>query len=263
VLAIDARRFSHHLPTSWRYRVDAAARRTQEEVMRTLIIAATVTLLTSAPLLAQGTGASPGGAGGYVAGLAGFATSSGNTTGDIQVEVGVHIARHVKVFGDIGRFGNLQADLQPTLDSATSTLAANQGLSVIGGGSLPATYFTGGLRVDVPANHRVVPYVLGGVGVARLNPTPQFTFSSGTLPDGSTPAVGTDVTAALTSTGTITTPPSSSAFMFTLGGGVQIPVTTHWVADAGYRYSRIAADTTLSASPLTTNGMTFGFGYRF
>jgi opacity protein-like surface antigen len=51
--------------------------------------------------------------------------------------------------------------------------------------------------------------------------------------------------------------------MFTFGGGLQIPVATHWTADAGYRYSRIAADTTLSASPLTTNGMTFGFGYRF
>ena len=37
----------------------------------------------------------------------------------------------------------------------------------------------------------------------------------------------------------------------------------HWVVDAAYRYSRIAADTTLSASPLVTNGMTFGFGYRF
>jgi hypothetical protein len=30
-----------------------------------------------------------------------------------------------------------------------------------------------------------------------------------------------------------------------------------------YRYSRIAADDTLSASPLNANGMAFGFGYRF
>ena len=47
------------------------------------------------------------------------------------------------VFGNIGRFANLQADLQPTLDSATAALSANQGLSVIGGGKLPASY---GLR---------------------------------------------------------------------------------------------------------------------
>ena len=88
-------------------------------------------------------------------------------------------------------------------------------------------------------------------------------FSSGTMPDGSTPAVGTDVTPVLTSAGSFTEPAASSAFMFTLGGGVQFPLVPHWVMDAGYRYSRIAADNTLSASPLTTNGMTLGFGYRF
>jgi opacity protein-like surface antigen len=108
-----------------------------------------------------------------------------------------------------------------------------------------------------------MPYVLGGVGIARLNPSPQFTFSSGTLPDGSTPAVGTDVTTALTSSGIYTDPPASTAPMFTVGGGVQVPLAPHWVVDAAYRYSRIGADTTLSASPLNTNGMTFGFGYRF
>ena len=117
--------------------------------------------------------------------------------------------------------------------------------------------------MEVPTNSRFMPYVLGGVGVAHLNPTAQFTFSSGTLPDGSTPAVGTDVTSAVTAAGNFTPPSASTAFMFTLGGGVQVPVAPHWVVDAGYRYSRIAADSTLSAVPVTTNGMTFGFGYRF
>ena len=60
-----------------------------------------------------------------------------------------------------------------------------------------------------------------------------------------------------------TAPRASNAFMFSAGAGVQIPVAHRWVADAGYRYSRIAADDTLSASPLNTNGMTFGVGYRF
>jgi Outer membrane protein beta-barrel domain len=229
--------------------------------MRTLMIAAAVTLLTTGPLLAQEGGGQN--ASGYVTGLGGFATSVGNTTGDIAAEAGVRIAPHVMVFGTIGRFGNLQADLQPTLDSATAALSANQGLSVIAGGKLPASYGLGGLRVEVPTGSRVLPYVLGGVGVARLTPTTQFIFSSGTLPDGSTPDVGVDVTTAIVSAGVFTAPAASNAFMFTAGGGVQVPVTQHWVADAGYRYCRIAADTTLSASPLTTNGMTFGVGYRF
>jgi opacity protein-like surface antigen len=60
-----------------------------------------------------------------------------------------------------------------------------------------------------------------------------------------------------------TQPASSTAFMFSLGGGVQTLVAPHWIVDVGYRYSRIAADTTLSASPLNTNGLTFGVGYRF
>jgi opacity protein-like surface antigen len=51
--------------------------------------------------------------------------------------------------------------------------------------------------------------------------------------------------------------------MFSLGGGMQVPVAPHWVADVGYRYSRIAADSTLSASALNANGMTIGVGYRF
>jgi opacity protein-like surface antigen len=229
--------------------------------MRAVMIAATVTLLTAAPLVAQEGGGQD--ASGYITGLGGFAASVGNTTGDLLVEGGVRIVPHVMVFGNIGRFGNLQADLQPTLATTTAALAANQGLTVIGGGSLPATYVTGGLRVEVPTGSRVLPYVLGGVGVARLNPSAQFTFSSGPMPDGSTPPVGTNVTPVLTSTGGFTAPPASTALMFTLGGGVQVPVVPHWVVDAGYRYSRIAADSTLSASPLPANGMTFGFGYRF
>jgi opacity protein-like surface antigen len=99
--------------------------------------------------------------------------------------------------------------------------------------------------------------------MARLNPTPQLTFVSGPMPDGSTPAVGDDVTSAITTAGDFSAPPASNAFMFMLGGGVQVPLVPHWVADAGYRYARIAADSTLSASPLNANSVTFGVGYRF
>ena len=176
---------------------------------------------------------------------------------------GARIAPSIIVIGNVGRFADLHAELQPTLDSATAALAANQGLSVTGGGNLPAWYGTGGLRVDVPTGHRVWPYGFGSMGVARINPQPKFTFASGTLPDGTTPDTGTDVTAAIVSTGAFTAPPASNAFMFTFGGGGELRVAKRWVVDAGYRYSRIAADSTLSASPLNTNGMTFGAGYRF
>jgi opacity protein-like surface antigen len=230
--------------------------------MKALMMVATATLLAATPLFAQDNGGQD--AKGFVTGLGGFTTSVGSTTGDMLIEGGVRIAPHTMLFGNVGRFGNLQGDLQPTLDATTAALAANQGLTVIGGGSLPASYYTGGVRVEVPINSsRALPYVLGSVGVARLNPTAQFTFASGTMPDGSTPVVGADVTSVIATTGSFTAPPASTAFMFSLGGGVQVPVVPHWVADVGYRYSRIAADSTLSASPLNANGMTFGVGYRF
>jgi len=106
-------------------------------------------------------------------------------------------------------------------------------------------------------------HVTGIGGFARLTPTPQFAFASGVMPDGSTPTPGSDVTSAIVAAGDFAAPPASTALMYTLGGGAQVEVVPHWVVDVGYRYSRIGADSTLSASPLNVNGMTFGFGYRF
>jgi opacity protein-like surface antigen len=173
------------------------------------------------------------------------------------------VAPHVMVFGDLGWFRNLQSDLTPTLNTAVASIQNTQGLNVAGGGTLPALYSIGGVRLEIPVSHMFVPYVLGGAGAARLNPTQVFTFVSGTLPDGTSPAIGADVTSTLATSGSVQSPGPSTAFMYTLGGGVQMPIASRWIIDAAYRYSHIAADTTLSAAPLNTNGMTFGLGYRF
>lgn len=66
------------------------------------------------------------------------------------------------------------------------------------------------------------------------------------------------MTSQLVTAGYFIAPPASNAFMYTLGGGVDIPMAQHWVVDVGYRFSRVAADT-----PLNAQGATFGFGYRF
>jgi outer membrane protein with beta-barrel domain len=237
-------------------------------MMKRLIVFGAVLLLTplvASPLFAQDhTGQIAGweNAKGYVTGLGGFASSTSNTTGNVEAEAGVRLVPHVLLFGNIGRFSNLLGDLQPTLDATTAGLAANQ-LSVVASGTLPATYYGGGLRVEIPTHSRAMPYVLGGMSVAHLTPTATFTFSSGVLPDGSTPDTGTDVTSTITASGAYVPPLSSNAAMFTMGAGVQVLTMPHWVVDAGYRYSRIAADTTLNASTLATNGMTFGISYRF
>ena len=233
--------------------------------MRSLGTAITVMALTAAPVFAQ-EHASNGGwqdSAAYVTGLGGFQAATGSTTGDLLIEGGVRVAPHVMVFGDLGWFRNLQPDLTTSLNNTVASLQNTQGLGVTATGTLPAVYSIGGVRVEIPASNLFLPYVFGGAGVAHLNPTQQFNFTSGTMPDGSTPTVGQDVTSNLTTTGLFTPTVSSTAFMYTIGGGVLIPVAQRWVVDAAYRYSRIAADTTLSASPLSTNGMTFGLGYRF
>jgi opacity protein-like surface antigen len=220
--------------------------------MKVVMIAAIATLLTAAPLLAQTER-------GYVTGAGGFAVTTDTTSGNAMGEVGVRIAPHLLVFGDLGQFRNLQpSDAQPAVDSTTASLAATQGLSVVGTGRVPAWYSVGGLRYEIPTRSRVSPYLSGGLGFARLTPTAQFIYSSGPLPDGSTPAPGADITTQLVTAGDFVAPPASTAAMFTLGGGVEIPVARHWAVDAGYRFSRVAADT-----PLTAQGATFGFGYRF
>jgi len=91
-----------------------------------------------------------------------------------------------------------------------------------------------------------------------VTPTATFTFTSGTFADGSTPPEGFDITSQLVTAGEFTTPAASTAAMVTFGGGVEIPVARHLAVDAGYRFSRVAADT-----PLNAQGMTFGVGYRF
>ena len=233
--------------------------------MKTFVMAVAVIALTTAPAFAQERKTDGGwqNAPGYVEGLGGFQAATGNTTGDVLIEGGVRVMPHVMVFGDLGWFKNVQGDLSASLTNSVTTLQNTQGLGVTGSGRLPALYSIGGVRVEIPMSDLFLPYVLGGAGIARLTPTQQFAFTSGTMPDGSTPAVGQDITSTLTATGALTAPASSTAFMYTVGGGVLIPVASRWTVDAAYRYSRIAADPTLSAVPLSTNGMTFGLGYRF
>ena len=143
---------------------------------------------------------------GYVATPDGFAVTTDTTSGNALGEVGVRVAPHLLVFGDFGQFHNLQpSTIQPSVDLATATLAADQGLTVVGTGRVPASYAIGGLRFEMPTNSRVTPYELGGIGFARLTPTAQFTYSSGTLA-GVTPAAGDDVTDQIISMGDFTQP---------------------------------------------------------
>ena len=196
---------------------------------------------------------------GYVAASGGFAVSPDTTSGNAVGEIGVRVAPHIVVFGDVGQFHDVQPSaVQPAIDATTSFLSQSSGLNVTGTGRVPALYSIGGIRYELPRGARLEPYVLGGIGVARMNPTAAFSYANGPLPDGSTPSVGDDVTPQIVAAGDFTLPAATTAFMYTLGGGVGIPVTRNWIVDAGYRFSRINADT-----PLNVQGVNFGVGYRF
>jgi hypothetical protein len=195
---------------------------------------------------------------GYIGGSGGFAVTPENTSGAVILEGGVRVAPHLFVFGDLGQYHDVQpSDVQPSIDLATEQLSTS-GLTTIGTGRVPATFVMGGLRYEMPLIHGVMPYALGGVGVAHLSPTATFTYSSGTMLDGSTPTLGQDITSEVESSGSFTLPASSTNAMYSVGGGVQVPLFGSWAADIGYRFSRIEADT-----PVNTQGVTFGVGYRF
>jgi opacity protein-like surface antigen len=218
--------------------------------MRVLMIAATFVVCAAAPSFAQSER-------GYVNLGGGVAISSDATSGNVVGEVGVRVARNLFVFGDLGQFHNLQPSLvQPTVD-ATELALASDGVTVTGTGRVPALQVLGGLRYLLTTRGGATPYVVGGAGLARLSPTAQFTYGSGTIV-GATPAPGDDVTAQLVSLGDFTAPPATNAFMFTVGGGVQVPIAPHVNVDLGYRVSRINGDT-----PLNAQSIMAGVGYRF
>src|SRR5438045_391041 len=112
------------------------------------------------------------------------------------------------------------------------------------------------MRYRIPTRFAASPYVLGGAGVARLTPTAAFTYSSGTLP-GTTPALGDDVTSQVVSLGAFTQPAPTNAFMFTMGGGVQMPTAPRVSVDVGYR---VRASKPTRASTRTASSRGSGIG---
>jgi len=220
------------------------------------VIAAATFLITiqAASAFAQGIGVSPRA---YVSAGGGIVATGDGTSGDAIGEAGVRISPNLFLFGNVGRFNNLaSSSVQTAADGVASDFAA-AGLNLNATSTVPAWYSLGGVRYVIPARARVSPYVFGGAGFAHLMPQDKFTYSSGTLL-GASPNAGDDVTAQLVSLGEFTQPATSNAFMFSTGGGVEIPVARSIGVDVGYRLSRIGGDT-----PFTAHSFTAGVGYRF
>jgi opacity protein-like surface antigen len=232
-------------------------------------------LMTAGPVLAQQDQQVPQDqtTRGYITGVAGFSffsnisgfgTAGDQSTSHLGVDLGFHLKRHLLVFGEGAWLRNLQKGIQPMLFNTTTSIYANHTIGLTGTGTLPVWYGLGGLGIAGPTWGQWTPYALGGVGVARLDPTLHFTYNSGTIPGQTTaPAAGSDVTAALTSAGYFKAPLSSTARTFTAGGGIQLAFARHWIADGAYRYLQIGADSALASKAFSTNTLAVGLGARF
>jgi len=183
--------------------------------------------------------------------------------GSAGTQFGARVMQHLFVIGELGRMKTLQpAGVEASLNSSLSSLSLTNGLDVSGQATLDASYAFGGVRFQGLARHHVAPYAVAALGNAHLTPSATLLYTDGTLPNSDpgapTPDAGVDVTGQVTSAGVFTAPAASNAFMTTAGAGAAIDIAKHVTADVGYRLSHIAADT-----PITTQGVSFGIGFRF
>jgi opacity protein-like surface antigen len=166
-------------------------------------------------------------------------------------EVGVTVWENVQIYAE----GGVTRDVAPASLGAAAQLIAgalsqtqtNVGVSI----KEPATFFVGGARYLIPVTGtRLQPYVLGGIGVAKLSRDVKFTVN------------GTDVTSNLAQLGVqLGTDLSgdSTKLMFTLGGGIAYPVWQRLVVDVQFRYGRILADD----AGINLGRVGLGVGVRF
>jgi hypothetical protein len=195
---------------------------------------------------------------GFVEGSGGVASTSDGTSGNVGIDVGRQVAPHLIVFGSIGRLRNVEPSLvQPGMDAAVAALGATD-VNVIGTARAPATYGLGGVRFSIPTHAFVTPYLLAGVGIARVTPNARFVYSSGTSLGTTTDMAGQDVTSDVTTAGYFTQPAAQNVAVIRFGGGIQVPLGRSIVGEVGYSVFRLS-----TATPVTAQSVTFGLGLRF
>ena len=215
--------------------------------MKLLVMVVTTGLALAGVAQAQSTTASEGRA--YVEAVA--QSAFGNVTSQsFGGEAGVQVWRGLYVFVDAG-------DVR---DAAPSVLGVNaqtiagfltQSLtSVTFQVHQPVAFGVAGLKYVLPVTGRVEPYVLGGVGIARVTKDVTFTVA------------GTDVTATLAQYGVVLGSDLSGTetkAMFSVGGGVMWPAWRRLLVDVQYRFGRVST----SGESLGVNRVGLGIGVRF
>lgn len=164
----------------------------------------------------------------------------------LGAEGGFPLSDSFDVFVEGGRMRNVATS---DLDAAAAVVA--QFIAGTGEAKQSVGYFDAGLRYLIPTTGRYEPYVLFGVGVAKVSRSATFTVG------------GTDVTGELLDRFGVQLGgdllEDETKALVTFGVGARFNVRGNLVADASYRYARIF----LSEQGLNTNRLQFGIGVRF
>jgi opacity protein-like surface antigen len=181
----------------------------------------------------------------YVAALGGF-TFGTETDATFGGEVGGKLTNMIDVYGHFSRLQNsLPKSVNQELGTVSSDLSAATGLPFSFTAKAPTWLGMGGVRISVPTNSRMRPYMLGGMGFGKS----RVKLMESDLGD---------VTNELVSSGFFTTSDlnvTKAAFEF--GGGVQFPVHSFYL-DAGYRFSKL-----MDAQDFNISRAYVGLGARF
>ena len=199
-------------------------------------------LLGTAFLLTTATGAAAQGASSpraFVGGLGGL-TFGTETSGAIAGQVGVRISRDLFVIGELGRMWDVTpSEVSDEIETGIDFLE-QQGIPVNLEFTVPAFYGFGGMRW-AQSGRRVNPFVEGGVGFARLTGE-----VSGTVG-------GVNVDDFLEEFDSELGDFSSNEVLIAFGGGANIRLTATVSLDAGYRYTHIFVDDSVSVDEPTVN----------
>jgi opacity protein-like surface antigen len=164
-------------------------------------------------------------------------------------EVGMRTWRNLDISAEGGWFQNVATSKRK--ESATllaGFLQTTQGQPATADVKMPVAFLGVNARWVFESERRVRPYVLAGIGGARVNVNSEFTLGSSDVTD-SLPQYGVTLGQDLTG--------HSSSPAFTFGGGVLVPYGK-WYVDGGYRVTTIAGDETI-----TVHRLNIGFGARF
>jgi opacity protein-like surface antigen len=164
-------------------------------------------------------------------------------------EVGMRTWRNLDISVEGGWFSNtVTSERKSAAGLIGGYLQTTQGQTATVDVKTPTLFLAVNGRWVFESEGRVRPYLLAGVGGARVKVDSEFTLAGSDVTDSLAQygvALGRDLTG------------HSSHPAFTIGGGVLLPYGK-WYVDAGYRLTTISGDDTINV-----NRFNIGFGARF